>query len=149
IRYANSCGPSLVSVSTDCADMATSCVYSMGDSCSTDAGVLEVVAGTTYFITLDSIYESDGSGTYDIDIQENVCGDGILSAAEQCDDGGTATGDGCNGLCQVELYSRCNGSSCWPINILLAPAEADVLASRDAIAAMTGGRVDYLAARTS
>jgi cysteine-rich repeat protein len=102
---------------------------------------LEVVAGTTYFITLDSYYDLDGGGSYDFTLEENVCGDGVVSAAEecddgntdagdgcdpqcmticgdgfvvgdeQCDDGGTATGDGCDDSCQVELYSRCDGAS--------------------------------------
>ncbi len=31
-----------------------------------------------------------------------VCGDGIVETGEQCDDGNTMPGDGCNGVCQVE-----------------------------------------------
>ena len=30
------------------------------------------------------------------------CGDGLVSAGEQCDDGGTTPGDGCDASCQVE-----------------------------------------------
>jgi hypothetical protein len=32
----------------------------------------------------------------------SVCGDGVLDAGEQCDDGGTAAGDCCSATCQIE-----------------------------------------------
>ena len=32
-----------------------------------------------------------------------VCGDGVLHATEQCDDGNQVNGDGCNSLCTVEF----------------------------------------------
>jgi len=45
------------------------------------------------------------------------CGDGILNqASEQCDDGNTIPGDGCNGLCQVESNWAC-GTPCKPCTI--------------------------------
>ena len=34
-----------------------------------------------------------------------VCGDGILSSGEYCDDGNAAGGDGCSATCEVELLS--------------------------------------------
>jgi cysteine-rich repeat protein len=38
----------------------------------------------------------------------SVCGDGILSVGEQCDDGGVRDGDGCSASCGVEWgYSAC------------------------------------------
>jgi cysteine-rich repeat protein len=33
-----------------------------------------------------------------------VCGDGVLSPGEQCDDGNTADGDGCDGTCRREAF---------------------------------------------
>jgi cysteine-rich repeat protein len=33
----------------------------------------------------------------------DVCGDGVLAAAEQCDDGNLADGDGCSSACRLEL----------------------------------------------
>jgi cysteine-rich repeat protein len=30
------------------------------------------------------------------------CGDGVINPGEQCDDGGTSAGDGCDGTCNVE-----------------------------------------------
>ncbi len=35
-------------------------------------------------------------------VVEGVCGDGALDADEQCDDGGTADGDGCSATCRTE-----------------------------------------------
>jgi fibro-slime domain-containing protein len=39
-----------------------------------------------------------------------VCGDGITSGAETCDDGNTVRGDGCSSTCQLEIGYKCNGS---------------------------------------
>ena len=36
-----------------------------------------------------------------------VCGDGILGPGEQCDDGNTASGDGCSAQCKVESCYTC------------------------------------------
>jgi cysteine-rich repeat protein len=48
------------------------------------------------------------------------CGDGVLDAGEQCDDGNTAAGDGCSPTCQLEVSPTCgdgvvdlqNGEQC-------------------------------------
>ena len=57
-----------------------------------------------------------------------VCGDGIVVAGEQCDDGGTAPGDGCNAACQIEAGYQCAGepSICTFVcgNGVLDPGEA-------------------------
>ena len=41
-----------------------------------------------------------------------VCGDGIISGmySDECDDGNTASGDGCSASCESELYWACKGS---------------------------------------
>lgn len=39
-----------------------------------------------------------------------ICGNGIKEGAEQCDDGNTTNGDGCNSLCKSETVNRCNDS---------------------------------------
>ena len=39
-----------------------------------------------------------------------VCGDGIIDGTEVCDDGGTVPGDGCDGVCQLELGWNCTGA---------------------------------------
>src|SRR3954463_12203806 len=42
------------------------------------------------------------------------CGNGAIESGEQCDDGNTASGDGCTASCQVELGWICiaAGSPC-------------------------------------
>jgi len=40
-------------------------------------------------------------------LQAPVCGDGILSTGEQCDDGNKVNGDGCSSTCTLELPENC------------------------------------------
>ena len=44
----------------------------------------------------------------DIKVKPAVCGNGILEAGEQCDDGNTANFDGCDSHCRVEENVRAN-----------------------------------------
>ena len=37
------------------------------------------------------------------------CGDGDVDLAEECDDGGSADGDGCSSLCRIECGYTCDG----------------------------------------
>jgi fibro-slime domain-containing protein len=37
----------------------------------------------------------------------NICGDAIISGGEECDDGGSASNDGCSSTCQVESGWTC------------------------------------------
>ena len=48
----------------------------------------------------------DGNGQC---ITSSVCGNGIIEAGEQCDDGDTVSGDGCSATCQVEPGWTCVG----------------------------------------
>jgi len=44
-----------------------------------------------------------------------VCGDGVAQGTEECDDGGTASGDGCSATCQLENTSAlCAGVPSTP-----------------------------------
>ncbi|MBS2013914.1 MAG: fibro-slime domain-containing protein [Deltaproteobacteria bacterium] len=45
-----------------------------------------------------------------------VCGDGVVGATEDCDDGNTNNGDGCTSLCKLEPNFQCltPGSPCTP-----------------------------------
>lgn len=38
------------------------------------------------------------------------CGDGIIQAGEQCDDGNVVNGDGCSSTCQVQTGYSCSGT---------------------------------------
>ena len=39
----------------------------------------------------------------------SVCGDGLVIANEECDDGGTQSSDGCSSTCAIELGAVCQG----------------------------------------
>ncbi len=41
--------------------------------------------------------------------EEKICGNGILTANESCDDGNTNNGDGCNQQCEIEVGFSCEG----------------------------------------
>ena len=51
-----------------------------------------------------------GVPTHTIDATCTLCGDGIWSATEQCDDGNLNPGDGCSSSCIVETGFSCIGS---------------------------------------
>lgn len=66
-------------------------------------------------------------------LEERPCGDGELLLSEECDDGGTAAGDGCGPTCQIEPGFECPptanlaclpvlGLSRGPVNTLLEAA---------------------------
>jgi cysteine-rich repeat protein len=54
-------------------------------------------------------------GTWTLNPPTLFCGDGILTSTsplyEQCDDGNTASGDGCSSTCNVESSYTCNSAS--------------------------------------
>lgn len=47
----------------------------------------------------------------------SICGDGAITGEEQCDDGDSDAGDGCNASCQLEVGWDCSkvGAACTPI----------------------------------
>ena len=45
-----------------------------------------------------------------IAIFSTTCGNGVIEAPEQCDDGGQVDGDGCSGACRREPCYTCSGS---------------------------------------
>lgn len=55
--------------------------------------------------------DTAGSGSVII-----LCGNGTVEGIETCDDGNTATGDGCDNTCTIETGYECAGapSSCSP-----------------------------------
>jgi cysteine-rich repeat protein len=141
--------PSILYITTDCAALSTAaCVFGSGDIYSIDnyREAVHLEAATTYYLVLDGIFEGDPPTEYTFRLNANFCGDGVVADDEQCDDGETAPGDGCDASCNVELYSRCDEaypSNCAPINILYAPANVDDPTLRAEIAMITGGGVAY------
>ncbi len=66
-----------------------------------DAFATNLAAGT-YFLVVSNEGTTGGTIQLDVGIHNPVCGDGVVNAGEQCDDGNTATGDGCGATCQFE-----------------------------------------------
>ncbi|HEV8320051.1 MAG TPA: DUF4215 domain-containing protein [Myxococcota bacterium] len=69
-------------------------------------------AGTTYYVIVDTYTAAGDTGgpfVLDISCVLAVCGDGALQSGEQCDDGNTTAGDGCDGTCQLEAGSCGDG----------------------------------------
>lgn len=48
-------------------------------------------------------------------ITVSACGNGVIDAGEQCDDGNTFGGDGCSGLCQLETTCSLAGQPHWEV----------------------------------
>jgi cysteine-rich repeat protein len=42
--------------------------------------------------------------------EDDACGNGVVEALEACDDGGTASGDGCDSYCRVDAGFVCGGA---------------------------------------
>ncbi|MFT6400510.1 MAG: cysteine-rich repeat protein [Bradymonadia bacterium] len=49
------------------------------------------------------------------------CGDGIVQATEECDDGNLDDGDGCNAACETEFEPGSVGTRCWSDDNCVAP----------------------------
>jgi cysteine-rich repeat protein len=66
-------------------------------------------------------------GTTGLDVIAPLCGDGVVDAAEECDDGGVTIGDGCSASCEIEDGFECTGqpSVCVATSCPVNPAFCD------------------------
>ncbi len=92
-----------------------------------DDGAANLDAGT-YFIQVQSFGVNVGDYTLVVRVSAAACGNGILEGAEQCDDGNTAAGDGCDAACMVA-----------PVGTLMGPGVNNAFS--EAISPV--GQVDY------
>jgi cysteine-rich repeat protein len=71
------------------------------DNLGVDASRATVTAvfGTSFALWTDTIKPNVGRGSVTL---LDACGNGLLSPAEQCDDGNTTGGDGCSATCRLE-----------------------------------------------
>lgn len=77
---------------------------------------IPVAGGVPVAIFVDGFSSSvAGPFTLDASFQQAICGDGTALVPEECDDGNTTTGDGCDASCHVE-----------PVFYCAAPAPASV-----------------------
>ncbi len=73
-------------------------------ACGGRRATAEVTAGETVYVVVQGVSEAD-QGAYELFVASraaNVCGDSSWDPAEICEDGGRASGDGCDADCQVE-----------------------------------------------
>jgi cysteine-rich repeat protein len=88
----------------DCATAASQ--LTCADVSAGDGGeqvTFAVAQGQDYFLIVDGTMTTE-FGTFQLDvlIEPPGCGDNLVSAGEQCDDGNTAAGDGCGAGCLIE-----------------------------------------------
>ena len=68
-------------------------------------------ADATYLLVVDGT-GSDQWGEFELTVafEQPVCGNGVVDATEQCDDGAAADGDGCSAVCTIEEGYSCIGN---------------------------------------
>jgi cysteine-rich repeat protein len=67
------------------------------------------LAAGTYFVRVKASPAAAGSTfayKLTVNVTQDVCGDGMKTGAEQCDDGNTAAGDGCSPMCLWEITEK-------------------------------------------
>jgi len=86
------------------------------------ADVISLNAGGSNEIIInpDAYIEGFFSGEV---ITAAVCGNGVLEAGEECDDGNLISGDGCSSTCKIEEVPPGNGGEAPTMNIIVNPTE--------------------------
>ncbi len=87
-----------------------------GDACANVGGLgeeetlrLQNLAAGTYYVVVDGNAASDeGAFSLSLTAVATTCGDGVIDASEECDDGNTMLADGCSN-CVLEPRTRCVG----------------------------------------
>ena len=71
---------------------------------------LELTSGETVVIYVSGFGSACGDFALDVafeGVAVDVCGDGVVSGSEECDDGNTEDGDGCSAGCNIEGGGEC------------------------------------------
>ncbi|MDC0676435.1 pre-peptidase C-terminal domain-containing protein [Sorangium atrum] len=110
-----------------------------GDNGLCARAVAPSLAAGDYYVRVSSVLGS-GAATFpyrlDVTLVHEVCGDGTISAGEQCDDGNTDALDGCSAGCRFEFdETEPNGT----------PAQADAYAASWLAEISPAGDVDVIA----
>ena len=87
------CGDGLVNTGEECDDGNTADSDGCSSSCAIESG-------------FDCAPIGIGTGP-SICVSNAVCGDGAVTAGEECDDGNTVNGDGCSSTCVIEAGFEC------------------------------------------
>lgn len=92
----------------ECADPAaelncTDLVFAGSD----EVASLSLAKGESIFVFVDAFTPGDaGAYSLKIDFEAEICGDGKIVGAEQCDDSNMMAGDGCNAMCAAEAQQE-------------------------------------------
>ena len=87
---------------TDCANIVDA---SLNGGTTAETVTFTATLGTTYYLIVDTYLPGGTGGAFTLDVTcapPPVCGNGVLEAGEECDDGNTTAGDGCDDLCALE-----------------------------------------------
>ncbi len=85
------------------ADAAGSCQSTNCLAYGSTSATFAATVGETYYFIVDGYLGVEGVYTLDVSCGGGFCGDGLVQAGEQCDDGDTVSGDGCSSTCQDEF----------------------------------------------
>ena len=83
-------------------------------------GLFNLSQPTTRYTVLDPV---------DSTVCATVCGDSLVAGMEECDDGNSLVGDGCDALCQIEPDWSCVGQP----SVCDTDADGDGLSDRDEV----------------
>ncbi len=99
---------------TDCGDASIQPTpgYVSYESCDLGTPNNDGTQGCSNECTIIKGWHCDSNGQ---NCSQGVCGDGILDAGEECDDGNTTPTDGCSPSCKRETGIECNNGICKPI----------------------------------
>ncbi len=115
-----------LSVRTACAEQTSEigCADHFGGAGARERLWVPVTSGETVYIIVDGTEDGD-FGPYVIDVLTRpiACGDGKTDPPlEQCDDGGSASGDGCSSACTVEtIEQEPTNDSAWGADDYVGP----------------------------
>jgi cysteine-rich repeat protein len=68
-------------------------------ACNAQTIVRSVNAGTPYWIAIHDTWSSGAPGTFTLTVTCAACGNGVVEASEECDDGNAVNDDGCSNQC--------------------------------------------------
>lgn len=103
-----SCGTSSIDTAVNIRDAAGALVLQIDDRSGTDwcaGGSFVLAAGQTLYVQVLDRGDLDLVPSYGLQVRflaGPVCGDGAVTAGEQCDDDNIASGDGCSATCAIE-----------------------------------------------
>ena len=104
-------GDEYFAISSDCADIVNSCL-ALDDEPGLVQWRNDTDDAATIFIIADGYGGTSASEyTLDIGLFPMVCGDGMIVADEECDDGNENSDDGCSETCEEETGFACENDS--------------------------------------